>query len=609
MIGAAAPPAPPFEGEGDEMKVRKSRNLRLLLCLLAAGCSTWAYQNEPLPDASKEKAAKDTSPAPPVRATFALDDKNRMKEDVVVCLALSGGGSRAAWFSSAVMFELAKIETDPDLLAQVDVISSVSGGSLAAAYFASSQDPAPRARLAAPPRAALPKGTDSKLEYDQKTRLLTVKDELTDDEGKQLRAACDPADTKRIDRLVVASRGCVSKRDWDYATVRELMTRNYVRRLFWNFFWPQNIALYWTTAYDRGDIMAETFADNLFDRKGFGTGKDLTFADLNPVRPSLILNSTDGTDDPKPVDAAGKPREQGRTFGDVFAFTRETFQDQPASDLSKFPLGYAVMSSASFPGAFPYRTMRDFTAKPSHDPAYVHVFDGGNSDNLGLKSVKRALFELQAAGRLDRYKKVVVLLVDAYAKPSGQRRSDHDPRALLGRLLDPNLLQAVDSLLQANRNHLIDEFRGRVLRWTTDCAPASRTLPTRLCDQLEDLPGADLNLGDKMFFYHFGFDSLEDPEQLFWSEGQEDIGKHGYPELKARLDHISTSFSIGDEEAGALASAVETVLTRYNPCLATLHAIVRSEPVELQGLPRACAPLTKPKAQTARAASKQPAVR
>jgi len=552
------------------MKVRKSRNLRLLLCLLAAGCSTWAYQNEPLPDASKEKAAKDTSPAPPVRATFALDDKNRMKEDVVVCLALSGGGSRAAWFSSAVMFELAKIETDPDLLAQVDVISSVSGGSLAAAYFASSQDPAPRARLAAPPRAALPKGTDSKLEYDQKTRLLTVKDELTDDEGKQLRAACDPADTKRIDRLVVASRGCVSKRDWDYATVRELMTRNYVRRLFWNFFWPQNIALYWTTAYDRGDIMAETFADNLFDRKGFGTGKDLTFADLNPVRPSLILNSTDGTDDPKPVDAAGKPREQGRTFGDVFAFTRETFQDQLASDLSKFPLGYAVMSSASFPGAFPYRTMRDFTAKPSHDPAYVHVFDGGNSDNLGLSSIKEVIRRRETARGAGKTT-YVVICVDSYTEPRGARPRDADPRSAVDYVVDTDFFDAIDMLLKLNRYHLLATFMSeeQQTRLTAKAdADSKRRKPGRTRGvqndpkQIEkqttraptkgrstkDPEWEPSDLGDHLVFWHLTFRDLYD-----YGENHE---------LWRSLNVIPTDFKIEDEEADDLEKAAKLLVER-----------------------------------------------
>src|SRR5450432_1443019 len=48
-----------------------------------------------------------------------------------VGLALSGGGSRSANFSAACMFELQRI----GILQHVDYISSVSGGSLTAAYY------------------------------------------------------------------------------------------------------------------------------------------------------------------------------------------------------------------------------------------------------------------------------------------------------------------------------------------------------------------------------------------------------------------------------------------------------------------------------------------
>ncbi|MFM8550770.1 MAG: patatin-like phospholipase family protein, partial [Nitrospiraceae bacterium] len=56
-----------------------------------------------------------------------------------VGLAMSGGGSRAAVFSAAVLFELHRY----GLLQQTDVMSSVSGGSFAAAFYAlSCDDPA-----------------------------------------------------------------------------------------------------------------------------------------------------------------------------------------------------------------------------------------------------------------------------------------------------------------------------------------------------------------------------------------------------------------------------------------------------------------------------------
>jgi predicted acylesterase/phospholipase RssA len=59
--------------------------------------------------------------------------------DVLVGLAVSGGGSRAALFAAAGMEALAKIRVGPEhrsLIEHVGYISSVSGGSLASAYFA-----------------------------------------------------------------------------------------------------------------------------------------------------------------------------------------------------------------------------------------------------------------------------------------------------------------------------------------------------------------------------------------------------------------------------------------------------------------------------------------
>src|SRR5439155_11665117 len=53
-----------------------------------------------------------------------------------VGLAISGGGSRSANFAAACMFHLQRL----GLLQRVDYISSVSGGSLTAAYYCASTD-------------------------------------------------------------------------------------------------------------------------------------------------------------------------------------------------------------------------------------------------------------------------------------------------------------------------------------------------------------------------------------------------------------------------------------------------------------------------------------
>ena len=72
------------------------------------------------------------------RASTALeDDKRRVSHSgYFVGIAISGGGSRSANFSAAVMLQLERI----GLLQKADYVSSVSGGSLTAAYYCLSDD-------------------------------------------------------------------------------------------------------------------------------------------------------------------------------------------------------------------------------------------------------------------------------------------------------------------------------------------------------------------------------------------------------------------------------------------------------------------------------------
>lgn len=70
-------------------------------------------------------------PAPPETAASWNVGEFETKDGRFVALTLSGGGSRSANFSAAVMLELQR----RGLLEQVDLISAVSGGALPAAYY------------------------------------------------------------------------------------------------------------------------------------------------------------------------------------------------------------------------------------------------------------------------------------------------------------------------------------------------------------------------------------------------------------------------------------------------------------------------------------------
>jgi predicted acylesterase/phospholipase RssA len=233
-----------------------------------------------------------------------------------VGLALSGGGSRSANFSAACMFELQRL----GLLKHVGYVSSVSGGSLTAAYFCSRGD---------------------------------------GDGG------------------------------WNPAEVQRRLTHAFASDMIGELLEPWNTFALLFTARSRADLLADTLRSNLFTRDGH----ELTFADLRPDRPRLLINSTD--------------LQSGKSF----IFCNQSF-DQINCDLNKFPLSYAVAASAAVPVILHQVTIRDYSTTFKQ---YRHLIDGGVVDNLGVKSLLET-YDAQergaeSAGLPDPYPKGVVLLV------------------------------------------------------------------------------------------------------------------------------------------------------------------------------------------------------
>ena len=94
----------------------------------ATRAATFAAVRPPQPAEPAAAVPREIEPASGPSATAPVDT---VPDGTFVGLALSGGGSRAANFSAACMFQLQRL----GLLQRVDYLSVVSGGGLAGAYY------------------------------------------------------------------------------------------------------------------------------------------------------------------------------------------------------------------------------------------------------------------------------------------------------------------------------------------------------------------------------------------------------------------------------------------------------------------------------------------
>jgi len=286
-------------------------------------------------------------------------------DDLMVVVAMSGGGTRAAALGYGVLEELRRTEVTVNgakrrLLDEVDVISAVSGGTFPATYYAL-------------------RGEKTFEEFEAK----------------------------------------VLSRNFETELVKRILT-------------PTNWFRLPSGTFGKSDLFAELYDETVFDRA--------TFADLKKANgPFVIINGTDVSS------------------GARFSFTQDQF-DAICADLMQVPLGRAVATSTALPplltpttfenrggtcgrkapawqaaaeaaaaeSGTPGRALLRARALQSYaDPArpYVHVFDGGLSENLGLAEVIRA-FEIMKVDpgetvlpALRRARKIVVIAVNALRFP------------------------------------------------------------------------------------------------------------------------------------------------------------------------------------------------
>lgn len=330
-----------------------------VLALLLAGCaSILVPDSTPLSAEQLNDTDRLTISKGGYRYGSIKDDKDQA--DWLILVALSGGGKRSAAFSHGALAALRDTPVMTDhgtdtLLGQVDIISGISGGSFTAAYYGLHRD---------------------------------------------------------------AAFGGY-ERDFLYHDTNAAIRDIYL--LPWNWTWitDPNVGT--------NDFMARVYDRTMFQGR--------TYRDLSRLgRPLIVLGATD------------------ISFGRPFAFSQEFF-DLICSDLEALPISRSVAASNGFPGLFSPVTMTNHRARcgdrqPSwlagipdaerRDPLsrvgeqarsvepyldagktrYVHLADGGITDNLGLRVAGSMLQAMAASGDVirghgfDRIRRILLISID-----------------------------------------------------------------------------------------------------------------------------------------------------------------------------------------------------
>jgi NTE family protein len=375
----------------------------------------------------------------------------------LVVLAFSGGGTRAAAFSYGVLEVLRRTEvtgpkgTTTRLLDEVNVITGVSGGSFTALAYG------------------------------------LYGDKLFDDYEKRF------------------------------------LKRNVQGELIFRLLNPMKWGALSSTAWGRSELAAQLYDEILFN--------GATFADLARGRGPLInVMATD------------------ISSGSRVTFDQNFF-DVLCSDLESVPLSRAAAASSAVPVILSPVTINNYggtcdyklpgwvglfndpatTPRPAaratqrlkeinsyndsvHRP-YIHLVDGGVSDNLGLRGVLdiieayEALHSLGQPTPLDHVRRIVVFLVNAHSSPKTQwDESEHAPGSI------ELLVRATGVPIERYSFEAVELLRDIVARWQTlRKVRASRAVFADMDPSLNEVLNApDIGL----FAIDVSFDALEDTAEF-----------------------------------------------------------------------------------------------
>jgi NTE family protein len=388
---------------------------------------------------------------------FETRQLHKQNKDDLVILAFSGGGTRAAAFSYGVLEFLRRTEVvgpkgvRTRLLDQVDVITGVSGGSFTALAYGL---------------------------YGEK---------LFDEYEKRFLK-------RNVQGEIIA--GVVNPLNWPSL---------------------------WSRAWGRSELAAKLYDKVLFN--------GATYADLNRAdAPFISVSATDITN------------------GSRLSFTQGLF-DVLCSNLNAVPLSRAAAASSAVPVALSPVTLNNYGGTCDYTPAdwikpflqstnpprsaartiheltadsiyrdsarrpYIHLVDGGVSDNLGMRGVLDALelletlHDLGVPSPLDTARRIVVFVVNSLSSPP----TDWDKHERSPGTVDV-LLQATGVPIDHYSYEATELLKDTAAKWRAlrELRDSMAFVPNRdpAADQLLRVPNAEIYAID------VSFSQLKDKEEM-----------------------------------------------------------------------------------------------
>jgi NTE family protein len=408
--------------------------------------------------------------------------ENGKSNGLLFILTFSGGGTRAAAFSYGVLKALAEVQVMIDgekrrIVDEVDVISSVSGGSFTAAYYGVFGD---------------------RIFEDFETRFL--------------------------------------KHD---------VQKDLTFRVFSPLNWFKLGSLY----YDRSDLAAEYYDELLFENK--------TFSDFD--RPGGLMIAINATD---------------AALGSQFTFSGSQFAPI-CTDLATFPVSRAVAASSAVPGVFSSIILRnhagscDFAVPPwtmdaiqkrsktrryvyakrllayldTNKYPYIHLFDGGISDNLGIRTIINSLipagdaWKMLATLHLEETTKLVVMVVNSHKEQDVSFAKKDYSIPFIQSLLTTSAVPLDHYSFES-----LEILKENMRRWEAAITAGRCGDVSRSNTELRSNKGENRDCAAKTYFIEVSFDLLQDLAE------------------RERLKGLPTSFRLEGEDVDRLIAAAKSIL-------------------------------------------------